>query len=197
MEDCSATQDELISRSRSYRDLQTSWLDFSGNLATPPFPLRKSRGGGMNRSPERKKRKKKKFCAASACRSASAPCICNQAFTFPMFPLPRRSRAAQMDSRLNTFVWKKQPWARWAMDHDVYGSFHYLVVMQVTFWWVQILCLYVDTYCAQNACCNCCVNVREVIHTWLDLPETLRSAVSGRLEVGSFQSRTMIICMVR
>ena len=37
MEDHSAIQDELISRNRSYRDLQTSWLDFGGNLATPLF----------------------------------------------------------------------------------------------------------------------------------------------------------------
>ena len=37
MEDCSATQDELMSRNRSYRDLQTFWLHFGGNLATPFF----------------------------------------------------------------------------------------------------------------------------------------------------------------
>ena len=37
VEDRSATQDKSISRNRSYRDLQTSWLDFGGNLATPLF----------------------------------------------------------------------------------------------------------------------------------------------------------------
>ena len=35
MEDNSATQDELISRNRSYRDLQTSWLDSDENLGVP------------------------------------------------------------------------------------------------------------------------------------------------------------------
>ena len=50
-----------------------------------PFPMRKSRGGGMNRSPEQKK--KKKIRATSACRSASAPRIWNQAVTFFMFPV--------------------------------------------------------------------------------------------------------------
>ena len=102
MEECSATQDEFISRNRSYRDLQTSWLDFCGNLATPLFHCESP----WLRHESLPRAGKKKIRAASACRFASAPRIWNQAFTvsmFPFFPLPPllpcRCRALHMDSR--------------------------------------------------------------------------------------------------
>ena len=102
MENCSLTQDDLISHNRSYRDLQTSWLDFVRNLATS-FLCCESLVAVAWIAPL----SRKKIQHASTCRSASALCTWNQAFTFPcfqFFPLPPLlpccCHAAHMDSWL-------------------------------------------------------------------------------------------------
>ena len=85
MEDCSATRYGLISRNRPYQDLQTVWLNLAGTqprlFSAAKVPRRR------NESLPRAGKKKKKISAASACRSASAPRIWNQALTFSMFPI--------------------------------------------------------------------------------------------------------------
>ena len=65
MEDRCVTQDELISRNQSYRDLQASWLEFGGNLATPLFRCKSPLAAAWIAPPSGKK-----LCAASACHSA-------------------------------------------------------------------------------------------------------------------------------
>ena len=76
-----------------------------------PFPLRKSRGGGMNRSPERGK--KKKFAPLPPAAPPPPRAYAVRPLHFPCFqflplppPLPYRCRAARIDSRLKPRSWK-------------------------------------------------------------------------------------------